>query len=340
MSKLRLAIQVTRSQLHIGTGESLGSIDRPVSRQIVTRHPNLPPSALKRALKDAMAPGEAAPGDAPLTDAEHRALFGAARPESQATGADAQAAAPQGATGMLAPQEGHLLLLPVACMAGGGAWATSPAVWQRLCRSAALAGVPVPALPAWPGDGSACCQAAGSPLLTPVQAGRDAAQWVVLASVPLVHQPPADVAAWTEWAEWVVTAAFANDDPAWRDLVRQRLVIVSDAVLDGLLPLCLVDRARNSVGDTVNLWREEAVPQDTVFHALVGATPVPAHAPTLAGPQQALERLGKWLGTKRALLQIGGNASLGQGLMEWGLVEPLAAEVGEATGADGQAGHA
>lgn len=342
MTNLRLAFQVTRSQLHIGTGESLGSIDRPVSRHIVTRHPNLPPSALKRALKDAAAPDAEQPAEVALTVDEHRALFGAARPEAgpmaptDETTDGAEATAPPGAAGMLAPQEGQLLLLPVACGAGGGAWVTSPAMWQRLRRNAALAGVVVPALPCHPATESACCPGGNHPLRTGWPGGDS---WVVLASAPLAHQAPADAAAWDAWAGWMADTAFAADAEDWRRLVQQRLVIVSDSVFDGLLPHSLVDRARNSVGETIHLWREEAVPEDTVFHALVGATPVPAHARTLTGPGQALDRLMAWQGPAGVLLQIGGNASLGQGLMRWHMVRPAAPAPGTGEGAAAEARH-
>jgi len=315
MSNLRLAFQVTRSQLHVGTGKALGGIDRPVSRHIVTGHPNLPSSALKRALKDASAPDAEPPAGPPLSPAEHQALFGAPRPEAAADDADV----PPGAAGMLAPQEGQLLLLPMACGAGGGAWATSPAMWQRLRRGAALAGVQVPPLPAMPATESACCPDDDHPLLTRLPGQNP---WVVLASAVLNHQSPADAAAWTVWARWLADTVFAADDADWRALVQQRLVIISDTVFDRLLPHCLVDRERNSVGETVQLWREETVPEDAVFHALVGATPLPVHAAALAGPKQALDRLATWQGTQGALLQAGGNASLGQGLMRWHMVVP------------------
>ena len=152
-----------------------------------------------------------------------------------------------------------LWLLPVACGAGGGAWVTSPSVWQRLRRSAALAGVLVPAVPCVPATSRACCPRT-SPVLTQLQLAPGQDAWVVLGSLPLAHQPPADAdaaRAWSAWAAWVATTAFGADDSVWHDLVVERLVIVSDRVLDGLLPLSLVDRARNNVAETVNLWREE-----------------------------------------------------------------------------------
>lgn len=327
MSNLRLSILLTRSQLHLGTGEAIGAIDRPVSRQVVTRHPNLPSSALKRALKDAMAAGVQHAGTTALTADEHRAMFGAAMHAVAATSApDSAAPSPDGAGGMLAPQEGQLLLLPVACLAGGGAWVTSPAVWQRLRRSAALAGVQAPPLPMAPATSSACC-GAGSPLRTHVPGTDPTACWVVLGSAALAcqAQPDGEHTAWHAWTRWVAETAFGNASDDWGSMVMQRLVIVSDTVLDGLLLQGLVDRARNSVGTTVNLWREEAVPEDTVFHLLVGATPLAAHHRSFASPAAALERLNGWLGAGGAMLQLGGNASLGQGMVQWRLVPPAAA---------------
>lgn len=311
MRHQRLALYVTRSPLHIGTGEAQGDIDLPVSRQITTRHPNLPTTAQKRALKDALGPhGTVLPAERRLSGLQRYALFGDAAEHDDGAGGQPHA------TGMLTPQEAHLLLLPVACGAGGGAWLTSPGVWLRFQRRAALADMAAPALPGHPADDHALCPT-NSCLRTVLGHGAQAAAWLVLGPAPLKHQVPLADAAndpWTPWANWLVTQAFGADSADWREHVRQRLVVVPDAVFDSLAVLALGDRARNSVGATVNLWREEAAPEDTVFAGLVGAQPVPAHAGIFANATAALDALALQVGDGLEL-QMGGNASLGQGFM-------------------------
>lgn len=334
MSNLRLAIYLTRSLLHIGAGQALGDTDLPVSRQITTQHPNLPASAQKRALKDALGIADPISERVPMHADQLRALFGADATTADADAdlvapVDAKAVEPNlplrpGATGMLTPQDGELLLLPVACGAGGGAWITSPSVWLRFRRDAALAGLQAPRLPGSPGTDQALCPV-GSAVVT--QLGGQVNAWVQLGPVALAQKTPDATDAWDAWTDWLAQLAFGADDGDWQALVRQRLIIVSDTVFDRLLPLALVNRARNKIGTTgvaENLWREEAVPDDTVFHALVGAQTLASHHQVFGTPAAALGHLADALGDGGLPLMIGGKASIGQGFMLLRLPKPVA----------------
>lgn len=333
MSNTRLAIYLTRSLLHVGTGQSLGDIDRPVSRQITTQLPNLPGSPQKRAIKDALTIGPPGAGGAPvaaLTARQTRALFGADALSASYDGAGP--AVSTGATGLLAPQEGELLLLPVACGAGGCAWVTSPSVWARFRREARRAGVGAPALPELPKRDCALCPE-DSPLVTRI-GGADGA-WVVLGPASLGHQVPAVAAAtadataaqaWKAWADWTATTTFGADDAEWQTLVARRLTVVPDAVFDPLVPQALANRARNRVvekaGASIALWREEAVPEDTVFHALLSAQVLDTHREVFDRPQAALEDVARRIGNAGLSLQLGGLGSVGHGHLLLRLIEP------------------
>lgn len=311
MPSHRLAIYLTRSPLHIGTGEAVDDIDLPVSRQITTAHPNLPMSAQKRALKDALGPAGTVQGNIQrLTPEQRFALFGSM---AEADDVEPQAVS---STGMLTPQEAHLLLLPVACGAGGAAWVTSPDVWRRFQRRATLAGLPAPALPCEPKDDDHACCVTGAPVITTSRK-----RWVVLGPAPLPHQAvdPKDPK-WEAWADWLSRAAFSADADEWINAVKSRLVLVSDAVFSRLADLALGNRARNKVGDTVNLWREEWVPEDTVFAGLIGAQPVGQHMQQFKSAQDALSALASQLGSHGLELQMGGKASLGQGFVQLNLL--------------------
>ena len=340
MPNTRLAIYTTRSLLHVGTGQALGDIDRPVSRQITTQLPDLPGPPQKRALKDALSVDRlAADGSSvavpALSPMALRALFGADAvvvPE----GSEANGASP-GATGQLTPQAGELLLLPVACGAGGCAWVTSPSIWARFRRAARRAGVAVPPLPDKPRANAALC-AAESPLVTRI-GGQGA--WVVLGPAVLGHQPPAAMPAlgqpanesaalgakaWADWAKWVANCAFGADDMAWQDLVAERLAVLPDAVFDPLVPLALATRARNRIDETTGivstLWREEAVPEDTVFQALLGAQRLDSPDCRYDLPEKVLDTLSQHIGTGGLPLQLGGLGSVGHGHLWLRLIAP------------------
>lgn len=285
---------VTLSALHIGTGEGLGDIDKPVLRDAVTRHPRIQPAALKRGLKDLLS--------SKLESSEHAALFGAE----------------QGGTGMLGPQDGHLLLMPVPCWAGGVAWVTSPGVLKQMRRHAAWCGVDMPKP-----QGIDPAKSEASIFSDVLAIGLDLDARVVLHDLPLMRKvasPGKDAIAWCKLAKWLVDAAFAKDDDEWRLHVQERLAIVSDVVFDSLVERSLATPARNSIKDGLveNLWREELVPEDVVFYSVITAQPLDQHQRFYATAAEALAVL------EPCDLQIGGQASLGRGFLRLNLLRPNA----------------
>lgn len=285
----RLYFLVCRTPLHIGCGDALGAIDKPTKRHVVTTHPQVPGSALKGCLRDP-AMGSWTLAGQKLDIDQKRALFGS-----------------ENATGMLSPQDGALLLMPVACWAGGWAWVTSPAVLHRLRRAAlatALADAPPATVPALPALQTALTPE-NSLLLTSYGADLRA---VVLAEEHLDQQVDATVG---EWAAWLRRTAMAGEPADWCTEFERRLAVVHDEVFDWLATVGTDVRARNRIEDdgvaaAHHLWREECVPEDAVFYGVLCAQPVPAHGGVLS-ERQALEA------PTACELQLGGKGSVGYG---------------------------
>lgn len=297
-SNARLYFLVCRTPLHIGCGDSLGAIDKPTKRHVVTTHPQVPGSALKGCLKVPAAAWELGERNVPLKD-KLGALFGAVD-----------------ATGMLSPQDGALLLMPVACWAGGWAWVTSPAVLHRLQRAASTTALgqanalpaSVPAVPT--------VQTALTPNESALVTSYQNRNAVVLAEEVLEQQPDelAEL-----WAQWLRRTALAGEPAGWCNEFEHRFAIVHDEVFDWLATVGTDVRARNRIEDDGvaadrHLWREECVPEDAVFYGVLCAQPVPGHHPVLT-EQQALAA------PAACDLQLGGKGSVGYG---WVSFRPVA----------------
>ena len=114
------------SSLQPGTGQGVGVIDQPVSREKATGLPYLPGSTIKGVLRDCWELER-------IPDLEE--VFG------QTTQANEPYA------GSVSLMDGRLLLLPVRSLAGVFAWVTSPFILNRLIRDCKMGKIPG-ALPA------------------------------------------------------------------------------------------------------------------------------------------------------------------------------------------------
>ena len=314
MSNSRPYLLLCRSPLHVGCGLSLDDIDLPVMRNVVTGHPMVPGSTLKGCIQEPAATAWSATAGSRLANETLASLFGAEDASPTAPVAETPSAESRkragGATGMLCPQDAQLLAMPVASLAGGWAWATSPAVLHRLgrrllqCGAAALPPVPEP--PAQDGNDVALV-AAGTPLVFNWADQRRLA----LADIPLLPEESTTLSA---WACWIARSAYPGDEH-WQSLVESRFVVVDDEVFDHFCRAATDVRSRNSIGDEgvtddKFLWREECVPEESLFYGTVSVQAVQDN-PGRLDEAQALGFV------KACSLQIGGKASVGYGFVDF-----------------------
>ncbi|MER3405143.1 MAG: type III-B CRISPR module RAMP protein Cmr4 [Chloroflexota bacterium] len=283
------------SPVHTGTGQAVGVIDLPVARERVTGWPYLPGSTIKGVLRDACDP------DQPYGEETKNAVFFRAFGPGTDHASDF--------AGALAFCDGHLLCFPVRSFHGTFAWLTCPLALARWQDDALASGISIDLPEGLTPKEQQALVAHGSVLASP-QDGR-----IFLEELDLTaHTPEGDPVG--KLAARIGAAVFASD--AWRARFRERLAIVPDDLFSGLAESATEIAARIRLDDerkTVAqgaLWYEEAVPPQTIF-----AGPVLVEDRLLAASEawKLLE------GATAQPQQIGGNASVGRGLVSlrlWG----------------------
>lgn len=276
------------SPLHAGTGQGVGVIDLPIAREKATNLPFLPGSSVKGVLRDA------------CSDEHTRvSIFG---PERERASEHA---------GQAIFSDQRLLLLPVRSLAGTFAWVTSPYLLERFARTAQDCGIAVKDIPKI-GDENQCAVTSESGLRCKL-GGRDT---VVLEELNL--SPGKEQAT---ISSTLAQQIFAGQS-AWADMLKRRLCVVHDDVLDFLLLTATEVRARVSIEPDTKiardgqLWYEELLPTETVLYGLLQIRTV--SRPTKDSTGKPLLNEGKVLSSLQTLtnktLQFGGKASVGYGL--------------------------
>ncbi len=190
----------------------------------------------------------------------------------------------------------RLLLLPVRSLYGTFAWVTSPYVLRRFAREAVVAQCEPPALP----DSQDTRVTQQSVLVHGQQ------RTVYLEDLDLPTQTGADA-----WADWLAERLF-KPFAEWQTMLKQRLCIVPDDVLNFLLVTATDITARIKINDTTGvveqggLWYEEALPSESV---LVGLVSINNHA-----RKQGDAIMQSLMETTAKPIQLGGNATVGRGL--------------------------
>ena len=277
------------SALHCGAGRSAGVVDLPIARARATQLPIVPGSSLRGVLRQLVT--ERAGDDA-------ETLFGPQRIRS-----DRDAFA-----GALSIGDAHLLALPVRCLAGVVSFVTCPFILRRQERDLRRAGASPPELPNAPGKGEARVTPASVNL---VETDDENAWKLVLEDLDLPAHPDSSLG---PWAQRIARAVHPGDDDAQSDVVA-RLSLVSDDVMSFLAETATDVRARIRLDPETGtvregaLWYEEHLPAETVLwgvFALADSNNDGRKASDLARAVPDDE-----------LLQLGGNAGVGSGLVRF-----------------------
>ena len=273
------------SALHCGTGQSAGVVDLPIARARATQLPIVPGSSLRGVLRQHVT-------DHAVDDAA--TLFGPRNIRSDQ----------ESFAGALAIGDAHLLALPVRCLAGVVSFVTCPFILRRYARDMKRAGASPPALPSNPDKGVAR---------------------VAPASVNLVDEKLAledlDLRARTEtaleaWAQHIARAVHSGDADAQKD-VAVRFSLVADDVMSFLAETATDVRARirldpeTGTVDKGALWYEEHLPAETALWGVFALS----HS-NKEGDRRSADDLAQAV-PGSVLLQLGGNAGVGHGLVRF-----------------------
>jgi CRISPR-associated protein Cmr4 len=283
------------SPVHVGAGSAIGVIDNPIQRERHTRHPSFAGSGIKGALRHGF---EALGGDRALIDR----LFG---PPSQSGDLHA---------GALSFGDAQLVALPVRSLRGGYVYATCPQALARAQRLLTLVGVPT----RWaiPSVEEGRCLIANPALLSGDKLHLEAFEYTALVSKSL-PELSADIAA---------KAIPAGDACTFfRDKLRQDLVVLSDtdfayfsehAML--IEPHVRIDEETGTVSSGGLFYTENLPPESLLLAPLMASATRSAQAERLEAADVMFKL--KTLIDGR-LLQIGGDATTGRGLVMAKVVE-------------------
>ncbi len=273
------------SALHCGTGQSAGVVDLPIARARATQLPIVPGSSLRGVLRQYLTDNA---GDDATT------LFGPRTIRSDQ----------ESFAGALAIGDAHLLALPVRCLAGVVSFVTCPFILRRYARDMKRAGASLPALPGEPDKSAARVAPASVNLVN---------EKLVLEDLDLRARTETALEA---WAQHIACAVHPEDVDGQKD-VAVRLSLVADDVMSFLAETATDVRARirldpeTGTVDKGALWYEEHLPAETGLWGVFALS-----RSNKEGDSRSATDLGQAV-PGSALLQLGGNAGVGHGLVRF-----------------------
>jgi CRISPR-associated protein Cmr4 len=299
----------TETPLHAGSGTSLGIVDLPIQRERTTGYPMIQASGLKGCLRDAVN------GDAPKL----KLVFG---PD---TGRGEE---PSEHAGALSVGDARILLFPVRSLIGVFAWVTCPNVLARFKREAEMTGLSMSWNLIGPKDDGTALVADGSILIANGK--------VVLEEFAFTAQTHSEVKAIADWLKQNALPAGSEYD-YWQDTLEKRLVILPENAFRDFVQLSTEVIARVRIDDTKKtvergaLWTEEHLPSETLLYATLFAS-----KPRVQNPPSDLQDAAAVLNfVKNAVdgkrLQLGGDATVGRGIVKARVVESQAQAQGAST---------
>ncbi len=283
------------SPVHMGAGQAIGLIDNPIQRERHTNHPSFAGSGIKGAVRHSF---EALGGHADFIDR----LLGPDSDKSDNLHA-----------GAVSFGDGQLVALPVRSLKGGYVYATCPQALARCQRLLAINGIPA----AWPtlsvSEGHALF--ANPSLLSSDKLHLEAFEYTAKASENL-----AQIA--TQLAQLALPDAQAYT--YFKDKLTTDLVVLSDTdfayfAANAMLiePHVRIDPDTGTAADGGLFYTENLPPETLMISTLLTSQ-------TRSGkdPLQAIEVMYKIKALINGkLLQIGGDATTGRGLIVVHIVE-------------------
>ncbi len=279
------------SPIHVGVGQAIGIVDLPIARERAAGLPMIPGSAIKGVLRDYFA-----------HDALQKTLFGPDRIEKSE---DIHA-------GAMVFGDALLLALPVRSLVGMVSFVTSPFLLSRYRQAARRAGVAdLPEIPVVSQENDVLVTSESA---NATRAGAQSHELVILEDLDLYARSAPEATAWAKML------ADTLKDEDWKPHFSARFSIVSDAVLGYLADTATEIRSRIRIDDERHtvakgaLWYEENLPAESLLFGVLGfdaAFDDSGIVDTRAAFRERLQENGQ------ALLQIGGKATVGRGLVRF-----------------------
>lgn len=294
------------SSLHVGSGSKIGLVDLPVQREKHTGYPKIESSSLKGAIRSTVRNQVGRTRELELVFGSELNLEGNVEKAGTEISGETVASA-------IALADARVLLFPVRSMRGVFAYVTCQHVIQR-----------------WNQEVSAYLGSKGKAFLLEVPESYTASSKLILLknTQEQPNEEPQHSVVLEEYT-WAVhvdekTAALAEKVEAWfaphmqNGQIANRLVVLKDEDFVDFVTLSTEVNARIRISDQTGtvensaLWYEENVPPETIFYSFLFSGQARA---ANEGLQKAEEVEGFVVKELPAVYQVGGNSTLGQGMM-------------------------
>lgn len=311
---------IVETPLHAGSGSELGTVDLPIQRERHTGFPKIESSSLKGSIREVFE-------DLPEIKINTQTVNSNKLKEaiSLAFGPE-EGEAHSGALGFT---DARLLLFPVKSMKGIFAWITCPQVLERFKSEMELANISdFPSLPSANTTPHNCSLIISN-------------NKIVLEEYTFQVTKDNDANGnCSKFAEWIADIIFPvaqqDSDPYkyWRDKMKQDIVVLPDDDFRDFVNLSTEVVARTKIENetgtvqTGGLFYEEYLPQESILYSLALATPIfkkDDNAKSIfkkngnkAEEDLVLEFFKAGL---PKIIQIGGNATIGKGIVRTKILE-------------------
>jgi CRISPR-associated protein Cmr4 len=307
---IRPLFLLTDTPLHAGSGDDLGVVDLPIQRERHSKYPKIESSSLKGALREAFE--ESYPNRHEAQEIE--AIFG---PEEAGT------------RGALTVTDARILLFPVKSAKGVFAWITCTGVLNRLKTDLATASINLPEIP------GANSVPANSKVVLPIpnpQQGNSKKN-VVLEEFTFGVEP-SEVC--TKMAEWLSTNLLDQTLDFWANKLKTDLVVLADDDFADFVQLSteVITRIKiNNLTGTVEdgaLFTEEYLPAESFLYTMLSASKENFDGVSdknkdkksiFEEAHQTMDSVTDTITNKlKNIFQLGGNATLGKGILRVNLI--------------------
>lgn len=295
---------ICETPLHAGSGSDLGVIDLPIQREGHTGFPKIEASGIKGCIRDSFERlSKIKLNNQTITEDKDKKsivdlVFGPENGNEHA--------------GALGFTDARTLLFPVKSMKGIFAWVTCPKVLTRFKNDLELCGIPLDFQ--MPQGGST---AQDSSLFV-----KDSKIVLEEYTFEVMHKDDANC---TELAEWMAKNIMPDGEEYQytREKIKKDIVVLSDDDFRDFVNLSteVVTRTRiDSEKGTVAkgaLFTEEYLPAETLLYSLVLASPifseVKKHKELFDQEEKSVMKF--FLNNKPKVVQLGGNATIGKGIV-------------------------
>lgn len=312
---------IVETPLHAGSGSDLGIVDLPIQREKHTNYPKIEASSLKGSLREVFEFQEKNktlfPNLANVTQECIDVTFGPGTKNAAEY------------AGAIAFTDARLLLFPVKSMKGVFAWITCPGVIDRFLRDLEHAKMTRPAI-----------KPQALEFTVPDTTGLFVKELDNQDGIVVLEEYAFDavkkngdcttLAAWL--AEHLLPQGTSYD--FWREKLQRDMIVLSDKDFQDFVTMSTEVIARIAISDATGTveegpWYEEYLPADTILYTLVLASdPFTQEKPT--GMCQTADGIMQFftqgLAAAKHVIQVGGNATIGKGLVRTHLLNTTGGE--------------